>query len=205
MDRDDEIVVPISTAMRRVMNVDVIRAVKLVVRDPARVDETAKEVARLLRERHGLVAGQPSDFTLLTSSAVQRTVRKAQRVLFLYLPLVAGISLLAGGMVAATLMLSSVSERVGEIGLRRAVGARPRDIRFQFLVETAVTALGGGLAGSAIGTGLALFLARRMHLDVGVSPLAVALGLGLAAATGLLAGVMPARRAARLEPATALR
>jgi putative ABC transport system permease protein len=205
MDRDNEVVIPISTAMRRVMNVDVIRAVKLLVRDPRRVDATAKEVTRILRERHAKAEGQPSDFTLMTSSFVQKTVDKVQRVLFLYVPLVAGLSLLVGGAVAAVLMLSSVNERVGEIGLRRAVGARPRDIRLQFLMETAVTALGGGLLGAAIGSGLAVYLAARMNIAIGVSPAAVALGLALAAVTGLLAGVVPARRAALLEPAVALR
>jgi putative ABC transport system permease protein len=205
MDRDNEIVIPISTAMRRVMNVDSIRAAKLLVREPDRVDATAREVSRLLRERHRLAEAAPSDFTLLTSSTVQRVVARVERVLFLYLPLVAGISLLAGAAVQATLMLSAVSERVGEIGLRRAVGARPRDIRTQFLAETAITALGGASLGALLGSGLAVFLAARMNLGVSLSPLAVALGLALAALTGLLAGVVPARRAARLEPALALR
>lgn len=205
MDRDNEVVIPISTAMRRVMNVDTIRAVKLLVRDPRRVDETAREVTRVLRERHALAEGQPSDFTLMTSATVQQNVRKVQRVLFLYLPLVASISLLAGGAVAATLMLSSVNARVGEIGLRRAVGARPRDIRAQFLAETAVTAIGGGLAGALLGSGLAVLLGTHMKIAVGLSPSAVALGLVLATVTGLLAGVVPAQRAALLEPAAALR
>ncbi len=205
MDRDNEIVIPISTATRRVMNVDTIRAVKLLVRDPQRVEEAAAAVTRVLRERHALAPGQPSDFTLMTSSAVQKSVQRVQRALFLYLPLVAGISLLAGAAVAATLMLSSVNARVGEIGLRRAAGARPRDIRLQFLVETAITALGGGLVGATLGSGLAVFLGAQMKVDVAVSPPAVALGLALAAMTGLLAGVVPARRAARLEPAVALR
>ncbi|MET0556809.1 MAG: ABC transporter permease, partial [Vicinamibacteria bacterium] len=123
MDRDNEIVIPISTAMRRVMNVDTLRAVKLDVRDAARVDATADEVRRALRERHGLAEGQPSDFSLMTSSGVERNVAQVRRVLFLYLPLVAGIALVAGGTVAATLMLASVNARVPEIGLRRAVGA----------------------------------------------------------------------------------
>lgn len=205
MDRDNEVVIPISTAMRRVMNVDTIRAAKLLVRDPGRVDATAREVERILRERHGLAEGQPSDFTLVTSSFVQKNVGKVQRVLFLYLPLVAGISLLAGAAVAATLMLSSVGERTGEIGLRRAVGARPRDIRAQFLAETAVVALGGGMAGAVLGSALALAAANRFHLAVSLSPAAILAGLALAAVTGLLAGVVPARRAALLEPALAVR
>lgn len=205
MDRDNEVVIPISTAMRRVMNVDVIRAVKLLIRDPRAIDATAGEVSRILRARHGLTEGQPSDFTLITSSEIQKMVAKAQQVLFLYLPLVAGVSLLAGAVVTATLTLSAVSERVGEIGLRRAVGARPRDIRLQFLLETALTALGGALLGAAIGSALAVHLAAHVRLHVGLSPAAVVLGLAIATVTGLLAGVVPARRAARLEPAAALR
>jgi putative ABC transport system permease protein len=94
---------------------------------------------------------------------------------------------------------------VGEIGLRRAVGARPRDIRAQFLAETAVTAIGGGLAGALLGSGLAVLLGTHMKIAVGLSPSAVALGLVLATVTGLLAGVVPAQRAALLEPAAALR
>lgn len=205
MDRDNEIVIPISTAMRRVMNVDTLRAVKLVVRDPARQDAAAAEVRRALRERHALSEGQPDDFGMMTSAGVDRTVAQVRRVLFLYLPLVAGIALVAGGTVAATLMLGSVSARTGEIGLRRAVGARPRDIRLQFLVETAATAVVGGAVGALLGCGLAWYVAARMGLSVWLAPGAVLLGLALAGAIGLGAGVVPARRAARLEPAVALR
>jgi putative ABC transport system permease protein len=205
MDRDDEIVVPISAAMRRVMNVDTIRAVKLLVRDPRQVDAVAQDVEHLLRERHRLETGQPSDFTLMSSSTVHRNVTRVERVLFLYLPLVAVLSLLAGGAVAASLMLAAVNERVPEIGLRRALGARPRDIRLQFLVEAAVTAVGGGLGGVVLGSAAAMGAAWRFGLPNGISLAAIALGLALALATGLLAGVLPARRAALLEPATALR
>lgn len=205
MDRDDEIVVPISTAMRRLQNVDTIRAAKLLVEDPSSVEETAREVQRILRERHAIAPGRPDDFSIVTSAQVQKMVAKVQRVLFLFLPLVAGISLLAGGVVAASLMLASVSQRVGEIGLRRAVGARPGDIQLQFLLETAVTTLGGGLAGLVVGSVTAQILASRMGLEGILSWRAILLGLIAAAVTGLLAGVAPARRAARLQPAEALR
>jgi len=205
MDRDNEVVVPISTVMRRLLNVDSIRAAKLLVRDPGAVEAATREVKRVLRERHGLAEGQPSDFTIVTSLAVRQMVARTERVLFLYLPLVAGVSLLAGAAVAASLMLASVNERTSEIGLRRAVGARPEDIRRQFLVETTMTTLTGGLVGVLIGGGGALVVAGQLGLTGTLPGRAILLGLALSTATGLLAGVLPARRAARLQPADALR
>jgi putative ABC transport system permease protein len=205
MDRDAEVVVPISTLQRRVMNVDTIGGAKLLVKDPSQVEATAREVKRILRERHALSSGQPDDFTVITAVQVQGMVKKVERVLFVFLPLVAAVSLLVGSAVAASLMLASVSARVGEIGLRRAVGARPADIQLQFLLETAVTALGGGVAGLILGTIVAEWVARRFTLGPVFSWKAIALGLAAAAITGLLAGVAPARRAARLQPADALR
>jgi putative ABC transport system permease protein len=205
IDRDNEIIVPISTLMRRVLNVDAIRAARLLVRDPALVEEAAREVKRILRERHALAPGQPDDFTVVTSVAVRRMVGRTERVLFLYLPLVAGVSLLAGAAVAASLMLASVNERTGEIGLRRAVGARSGDVRLQFLLETAVTTIAGGLGGILIGAGVGLLVASRMGLTGALPATAILLGIVVSVATGLLAGVLPARRAAMLQPADALR
>lgn len=205
MDRDDEIVVPISTAMRRLMNVDTIRGAKLIVRNPSEVEATAREVERILRERHSLVAGQPSDFELMTAIQVQKMVARVQRILFLFLPLVAGVSLVACGVVGASLMLASVSERVSEIGLRRALGARPRDIRTQFLLESTATTLVGGVLGVAIGCVVAEIVAGSLHLGSVLSWQAIALGVTLSAVTGVAGGVLPARRAALLRPVEALR
>ncbi len=205
MDRDDEIVVPISTLMRRVMNAEAIIAAKFLVDDPAHVDTAVKAVRRVLRERHGLPATRPDDFQIISALAVQQMVAKTRRVLALYLPLVAGIALLVAAIVAATLMLASVNERVAEIGLRRAVGARVEDVQFQFLVETATMMLGGGIAGIVAGLALAQYAAVRLHLGETTSVRAVLIGLTVSVATGLLAGVFPARRAAQLDPASALR
>jgi putative ABC transport system permease protein len=132
-------------------------------------------------------------------------VATIQSVLFLYLPLGAGVALLVAGIVTATLMLASVNQRVGEIGLRRAVGARPEDIRLQFLVETAITTLGGGLAGVMVGIIGAHIASGHLKLGAMFSWKAILLGLLVSGVTGLLAGVLPARRAARLPPADALR
>ena len=205
MDRDNEVIVPISTLMRRLTNVDTISAAKLVVTDPIRSDEMKTEIRRILRERHGLTSGQPNDFSIITATEIRRMVGQVQRVLFFYLPMVAAIALVVSGVVSASLMLASVNERVAEIGLRRAMGARSQDIRLQFLLETAITILAGGVGGVVFGYAVAQLGASRMHLD-GVNPwMAALLGVIASSLVGLLAGVLPALRAARLHPAEALR
>lgn len=205
MDRDNEIVMPLSTLMRRLANTDAISSGKLLVTEPARANEIADSVRLVLRQRHAINRDQPDDFSIMTALQAQEMVAMMRRVLTLYIPLAAGIVLLVGGVVAAALMLSSVSERVGEIGLRRAVGARPEDIQRQFMVETAGTTLVGGVAGVVVGYIVVQMLAGRFRLDPSFSFAAVLLGLGAAAITGWLASVLPARRAARLHPADAFR
>ncbi len=205
IDRDNEIAVPITTAMRRLLNVDTIRAAKLLLRDPAQVPVLAREATRILKERHAIAAGQPNDFNIITPVDVQRLVARSQRVIFVFLPLVAAVAMLAGAVVAASLMLLSVSERTSEIGLRRAVGARARDISLQFLAEATVTTFCGGAAGILLGGLVSWLLARRLGLESFFSWKAALVSLALAALSGLLAGVLPARRAAALAPVEALR
>ena len=205
MDRDNELVVPLSTLSRRLTNTDGIAMAKLVIRDPARPADVAREVARVLRARHGLTDAQPDDFRVISAVEVQKNLQMMRRVFFLYVPLVAAVALVVGGVVSAALMLSSINARIPEIGLRRAVGARPEDIRLQFLVETGAATVIGGIAGVLLGYGGATAISAHLHLGDVFSWTAVAIGLGGAAATGLLAGVVPARRAALLQPADALR
>jgi putative ABC transport system permease protein len=205
MDRDNEIVVPISTLMLRLTNVDTITGAKLLVAPSAQDDQMVKAIETILRDRHGLAADQPDDFSILTASEVRQVMAAMKRILSLYLPMVAAISLLAGGIVSASLMVASVNERAGEIGLRRAVGARTEDIRLQFLIETAATTVAGGVAGILLGYVLARMGATKMHLG-NVAPWSAAL-LGILASivVGLAAGLLPAQRAARMSPVNALR
>jgi putative ABC transport system permease protein len=205
MDRDNEIVVPVSTMMRRVKNVDGIGGAKLVVKGAGREEEVAEQVRRVLRGRHALAPGQPDDFHIVTSTEIHRMESKIERVLLLYVPLVGAVALVVGGIVAAVLMLASVSERVGEIGLRCAVGAGPDDIRRQFVLETAATIVLGGLAGIVLGIIGVQLATRRMPISAPFSWSAVLIGLAAAAVTGLVSGVFPARRAAQLNPVDALR
>jgi putative ABC transport system permease protein len=205
MDRDNEVITPVSTLMRRLTNVDTINAAKLVVNHPGQEEAVARELTRLLRTRHALNTDEPDDFRVVTTVEMQETIARIQRILTLYVPMAAGVVLIVAGVVAATVMLSSINERVGEIGLRRAVGARPEDIRLQFATETAVTVIVGGLGGLALGYVGAEVAAAQMHLGQTFSWEAMLVGVTASTITGLFAGVLPARQAARLQPIDALR
>jgi len=204
MDRDDEIHVPITTMMRRVLNRDTIGTVKLLVSRVEEVDDTVEAIAVILQERHGLAVDEPDDFSLFTPTQVQQVVQEANRVLTLYLPATAGIALLVAAIVIANLMLIGVRERIAEIGLRKAVGATDRQIGGQFLLESlAITAISG-----ALGVVLGVVVLRGLSHAMGptrVAPDAIVFGLAAAVAVGVLAGFLPARRAARQEPVDALR
>jgi len=205
MDRDNEIVVLISTLMRRLTNVETITGAKLVVAHSINENELTKAIDGVLRERHGLQTDQPDDFSILTASQVRSVMDSIQSVLSLYLPMVAAVSLIVGGIVSASLMVASVNERAGEIGLRCAIGARSKDIRLQFLVETAATTLAGGLGGVVLGYALASMVAAKLHLG-SIEPWSAALiGITASLLVGLTAGLLPAGRAARMSPVDALR
>jgi putative ABC transport system permease protein len=205
MDRDNEIVVPVTTLMRRVLNVDTIVLAKLVVIDADRAEAVAGDVRRVLRQRHALQPGQHDDFTMLTPSEVRKMSGMVRRVMSTYAPLAATIILAVSAAVAALLMLSSVSRRRSEVGLRRAVGAMASDISTQFMLETACMVGTGGVLGIVLGLAAARFAARALRLDSVEAGVAMTAGLVLSMAAGFVAGWLPARRAARIEPAVALR
>jgi ABC-type antimicrobial peptide transport system permease subunit len=205
MDRDEEIHVPLSTAMRRLLNIDYVMGAKIRFADANAAKQAPGAITRLLRERHHLQDGEPDDFSLLTPVMVQEKVSSMGRVFSLYIPLLSLVCLVIGGIVIVNIMLITVGERKSEIGLRKAVGARAKDILTQFLFETAALTLSGGVLGSLLGflgvLGISLVLKNRID----VSWTAAVLGLFGSAAIGVLAGLLPARRAAALQPAEALR
>lgn len=205
IDRDNEVRIPITTMLRRVMNVDYINSAKFMVDPAADLEATVVALSEVLRRRHSLTEGEPDDFRTFTPIQVQEMVSSGRRIFTVLLPVVALISIVVGAGVVANVMLMSVSERKGEVGLRKAVGARPQDIWWQFLVEsTLVTTLGGLLA---IVIGFVTVRMITLHTPTAAQfPWAITLtGLGIAITVGVLAGVMPARRAACLDPVETLR
>jgi len=205
IDKDNEIIIPVTTMMRRVLNIDYVLGAKIGFTPGTDLDDAVLRIQDALRPRHAIGPDDQDDFHTFTPVQVEEAVAGANRVFTLFLPLVAGISILVGGLVVANLMLVTVSERRGEIGLRKALGARERDVQFQFLVESAaVTGLGGALA--VAGASLALLALSHIQDVPPVVPWdAALLGIGSATLVGLVAGVAPARRAAALDPARTLR
>jgi len=204
-DRDNEAIIPYTTAMRRLLNVDYIGTAKLLAESEAVLDDAVAAIEGLLRERHALAEDEPNDFHMITPVQVQEMVGSMNRIFTLFLPIVAGVSLLIGAIVVANLMLMGVNERRSEIGLRKAVGARERDIRTQFLLESSLVTVVGGLVALVVAAGALAFVATAMEIPSIMPWEAATLGLGAAVLVGLIAGVAPARRAAGLDPVTTLR
>ncbi len=174
----------------------------------ADADAVAPAMARAeeaMRVARGLRPGEANDFSISTSDALVAFWTQLTRVLFAVVPAVVAIGILVGGIVIMNIMLMAVTERTHEIGLRKAVGARAADVRRQFLAEAVAMALAGGLLGVLAGWGLAALVAAVSPLPARVTPWSVALSLLLGAGTGVLFGVYPAARAARLDPITAMR
>jgi putative ABC transport system permease protein len=204
VDQDDIVLIPLETALRRVLNAVYLHTIYVEARSPAAIDPAAREVAAVLAARAGAGSG-PERFRVATQTELVATHRRAAEALTLLVGSVAGIALLVGGIGILAVMIISVRERTPEVGLRRALGARRRDIVLQFLLEATLLAGAGGLLGALLGVLGAHAAAALAGWEAVVSWPSVALALAVAVALGLLFGIYPARRAARLEPIAALR
>jgi putative ABC transport system permease protein len=211
-DRDDQIFIPITTAQRRLfparradgqMRVDVIYAEVI---SEERQEAAIIQLQTVLRQTHNISFRDQDDFTVLSRDEIAGAFAEVTSILTLFLGVIAGISLLVGGIGIMNIMLVSVTERTREIGLRKAVGAKAKDILWQFLVEAIVLALVGGFIGLLIGVGGAQLIANLSEdLTPTVDWGAVVGGISISAVIGLLFGVYPATRAAKLNPIEALR
>lgn len=197
-DQDDVALVPITTGMMRLFGQSYLSSIAIAVDDTDIVSETETEARNLLLARHGT-----EDFQLRNTASILESVQQTQNSFSILLGSVASISLLVGGIGVMNIMLVSVSERTREIGVRMATGARRSDIMSQFLIESLVVGGLGGIAGVLIGFGVC-FLLEANGMSVEITLLPAVLAFTSAMATGLVFGLLPARKAAHLDPVTAL-
>lgn len=203
--RDDVILIPVQTALHRVLGQDRYNSVSLRVVSAELMDRASLEIEDVMRKQHRLNRGQDNDFTVRSMSDVASTLGEASKTFTMLLASIALVSLLVGGIGIMNIMLVSVTERTREIGVRMAMGARRRDILVQFLIESIALAFIGGLLGVGVGVGLAVGLSSLYQWNTLVSPLAVVVSFTFSLAVGIFFGILPARKASLLDPIDALR
>ncbi len=209
--QDDVVFIPLSAAKSRVLGAvrgttrEALDFISIKVSDASAMPEIERELEALLRQRHRIRGDAPSDFRIENPADVLFARGAAVRLLGSLLIAVAAVSLVVGGISIMNIMLVSVTERTREIGLRMAVGASRRDIRWQFLIESLILALMGGLVGAISGAVAAVAIALKAGWPILISPWAIILACGFAAFIGISFGLYPAHRAARLDPIVALR
>ena len=207
-DYDNAALVPIMTSANRLVGRNspygiALNYIVASARDRKSVDAAEFQITNLLRQRHKIIS--ENDFTMRNQKDALQTVGQITGALTIMLAAIAGISLFVGGIGIMNIMLVSVTERTQEIGLRKAIGATQQDILLQFVIEAVIVSAAGGLVGTAIGVGGVMLVGALTPLNAGVSPVAIALAVSVSGGIGLFFGVVPARRAAQLDPIVALR
>jgi putative ABC transport system permease protein len=201
---DDEVLIPVSTARELFVGTNSIRSMGVSAASADQIDTVSGEITALLEQRHGITTGV-DDFTITTQAQLLGTVSSVSDVLTILLAGIASISLLVGGIGIMNIMLVSVRERTREIGIRKAIGARGRDILSQFLVEALFLSLAGGLIGIAIGVLASFGIGIYAGWGFIFNPATVLVAVGFSLVVGIVFGVWPASQAARLDPVVALR
>ena len=204
-DQDDTIFVPFTTVQKKLRGITYIQSITVSAVSADDTVRVASDISMLLRDQHDLIPGDEDDFRVRTLEEMASVRTETTRTMTSLLASIAGVSLIVGGIGIMNIMLVSVTERTREIGLRMAVGAKSRDVLFQFLVEALVLSLLGGAIGIGLGFGVSEGITRLLEWPTAVSPDAVAVAFGFAAVTGVFFGFYPARKAARLDPIESLR
>ena len=203
-DQDDTIFIPYTTAMERVEGVDYLRMVYVVASDDNGIDRLQSDIENLLRVRHSIKDTNLDDFNIQNMKSIMETMEQTTGTLTLFLGAVAAISLVVGGIGIMNIMLVSVTERTREIGIRKALGATYFVIVTQFLIEAVVISLMGGLIGIALGIGASKLIGLASGMSTVISVPTIVLSFAFSMAIGLVFGIYPARKAAKLNPIDAL-
>ncbi|HEY7569244.1 MAG TPA: ABC transporter permease [Gemmatimonadaceae bacterium] len=202
---DDQLLIPLQTARYRVIGSDRLRSISVLAASEDRIPEAMADIQKVLRREHRLRAGRPDDFQIRNQADFLNIFSETTQVFTYLLAGIAAVSLLVGGIGIMNIMLVSVTERTREIGVRKALGATKLNILLQFLIEAVVLCLLGGLIGVLLGAQVANIFHSSLQWNTQVTPASVLLAFGFSAGVGVIFGVWPARRAARLDPILALR
>ncbi|PYJ74186.1 MAG: multidrug ABC transporter substrate-binding protein [Verrucomicrobia bacterium] len=205
VDQDDVVVMPYTSAMKRVIGGTTLRNINVQVGDARQIEAAQQQIISLLRQRHNIRPGRDDDFTVRNQQEIAEAATATSRVMTLLLGAIAGVSLVVGGIGIMNIMLVSVTERTREIGVRMAVGAHGNDILTQFLIEAVTLSSVGGILGIIVGFGASQFLAWNFQWPTLISITSIAIAFLFSAAVGIFFGFYPARQAARLDPIEALR
>ncbi|HKQ23046.1 MAG TPA: ABC transporter permease [Burkholderiales bacterium] len=207
-DQDDTILVPVTTAQRKLFGSQFVGTVRFMMVQASSgdvMDRVERDITELLRARHRLNVDAENDFTVRNLTTVANAAAATTKVMSLMLGAIASVSLLVGGIGIMNIMLVSVTERTREIGIRMAIGARRRDILMQFLLEAIIISVIGCCVGVALGVGGAFLAERMAQTTVAITSGSIVLAFAVAAAVGVFFGLYPARKAAYLKPIDALR
>ncbi len=207
-DQDDLVFIPITTAQRKVFGTDfpgTVNMISVKAQNDQVISITQEDITEILKSRHHIGSKQDNDFEIRNLAEMQETIKSATKTMSLLLGAIAGVSLIVGGIGIMNIMLVSVTERTKEIGIRMAIGAKASDIRFQFLIESFLLSMVGGLIGVFVG----IFGAHLMHslagMNIAITLSSIVLSLGFSAAIGIGFGYYPAYKASLLNPIDALR
>jgi putative ABC transport system permease protein len=204
-DQDDTIVIPYTTAMKKLLSTTQVQTAYVSAVSESTTAQAVVDITNILQERHGLRPGAEDDFNVRNLGDVAEAAEATTRVMTMLLGSIAGLSLLVGGIGIMNIMLVSVTERTREIGIRIAVGARTAHVRHQFLIESVVLGLAGGIAGILTGIGVSVLLSKVFDWPSLISPVAVVASAVFSVAVGVFFGYYPARKASNLDPIEALR
>jgi putative ABC transport system permease protein len=205
VDQDDIVVMPYTSAMKRVSGGTNLRNINVQVADANQMSAAQQQIIELLRQRHNIRAGRDDDFTVRNQQEIADAATATTDVMTGLLGAIAGVSLVVGGIGIMNIMLVSVTERTREIGTRMAVGAHGRDILMQFLIEAISLSSIGGIIGIVVGIAAAKTIAVTRHWPTRISPTSIIAAFSVSALIGIFFGFYPARKAARLDPIEALR
>lgn len=204
-DQDDVVLIPLTTAQERLIGITYVRSINVQVSDAEKMDEVQNNIEKLLRQRHRIREGAEDDFNVRNLTSLMETMTSTTTMITLLLGAIAGISLIVGGVGIMNITLASVTERTREIGIRKAIGATYSNIMLQFLIESTMISIIGGIIGIIIGIGAAQAISKFGDFTTVISGVSIAASFGFALFVGVFFGMLPARKAARLDPIEALR